>query len=173
MSSFFWPQCQLVMEKPQRRVNENYSVLVRRLDAFLVHNTSRRRCEIPNTTLLHAMHVVREREKRIARTRHTVELSSVVHTLLGAERRRDLSEQAVPLLFLTALEDLASNKEVDRVRFLGALDSLLEWERKNARVVAQPPNISLGTRKSRAVDTRLLTCAQSDYRAAVGIRHTV
>jgi hypothetical protein len=30
-------------------------------------------------------------------------------------------------------------------------------------VVAQPPIISLGARKSRAVDTRLLTCAQSDY----------
>jgi len=42
-------------------VNENYSVLVRRLDAFLVHDTSRRRGEIPNTTL-RAMHVVRERE---------------------------------------------------------------------------------------------------------------
>lgn len=159
----FERQCRLVVEKPQRRVNENYSVLVRRLDAFLVHDTSRRRGEIPNTTLLRAMHVVREREKRIARTRHTVELSRVVRTLLRAERRRDLLEQAVPLLFLTALENLASNKEVDRVRFFGALDSFLEWERKNARVVAQPPIISLGARKSRAVDARLLACAQSDY----------
>lgn len=151
------------MEKPQRRVNENYSVLVRRLDAFLVHHTSRRRGEITNTTLLRAVHVVREREKRIARTRHTVELSRVVRTFLGAERRRDLFEQAVPLLFLAALENLASDKEVDRVRFFGALDSFLEWERKNARVVAQPPIIGLGARKSRAVDTRLLACAQSDY----------
>lgn len=161
------------MEKPQRRVNENYAVLVRSLDAFLVHNTSRRRCKIPNTTLLHAMHIVREREKRIARARHAVELSSVVRTLLGAERRRDLFKQVIPMLFLATLEDLASNKEVDRVRFFGALDSFLEWERKNARVVAQPPIISLGTRKSRAVDTRLLTRAQSDYRAAVGIRHAI
>jgi hypothetical protein len=162
-----------VVEKPQQRVNENYSVLIRRLDAFLVHDTSRRRCEIPNTTFLRAMHVVREREKRITRTCYTVELSRVVRTLLGTERRRDLLEQAVPLLFLAALENLASDKEVDRVRFFGALDSFLEWERKNARVVAQPPIISLGARKSRAVDTRLLTCAQSDYRAAIGIRHAV
>ena len=151
------------MEKSQRGVNEDYSVLVRRLDAFLVHDTSRRRGEIPNTTPLRAMHVVWEREKRIARTRHTVELSRVVRTLLGAEGRRDLLEQAVPLLFLAALENLASDKEVDRVRFFGALDSFLEWERKNARVMTQPPIISLGARKSRAVDTRLLTRAQSDY----------
>ena len=124
------------MEKPQRRVNENYPMLVRRLDALLVHDTSRGRGEIPNTTLLCAMHVVREREKRITRTRHTVELSRMVRTFLCAERRRDLFEQAVPLLFLAALENLASNKEVDRVRFFGALDSLLERERKNARVMA-------------------------------------
>lgn len=162
-----------MVEKAQRRVDENYFVFVRRLDAFLVHDTSRRRGEIPNTTLLRAMHVVREREKRIARTRHTVELRRVVRTLLGAERRRDLFEQAVPLLFLAALENLASDKEVDRVRFFGALDSFLEWECKNARVVAQPPIIGFGARKSRAVDTRLLTCAQSDYGAAIGIRHAV
>ena len=163
MPFVFERQCRLVVEKPQRRVNENYSVLVHRLDAFLIHDTSRRRSEIPNTALLRAMHVVREREKRIARTRHTVELSHVVRTLLGAERRRDLLEQAVPLLFLAALENLAPDKEVDRVRFFCTLDSFLEWERKNARVVAQPPIISLGARKSRTVDTRLLACAQSDY----------
>ena len=151
------------MEKSQRRVNKNYFVLVRRLDAFFVHDTSRRRGEIPNTTFLRAVHVVREREKRIARTRHTVELSRVVRTLLGAEGRRNLLEQAFPLLFLAALENLASDKKVDRVRFFGALDSFFERERENARVVAQPPIISLGTRKSRAVDTRLLTCAQSNY----------
>ena len=150
------------MEKPQRRVNENDSVLVRCFDAFFVHDTSRRRGEIPNATLLRAMHVVREREKCIAGTRHAVELSRVVRTLLGAERRRDLSEQAVPLLFLAALENLASDKEIDRVRFFGALDTFLKWERKNAWVVAQPPIISLGARKSRAVDTGLLTCTQSD-----------
>ena len=151
------------MEKPQWRMNENYSVLVRSLDAFFVHDTSGRRGEIPNATLLRAIHVVREREKRIARTCHTVELPRVVRTLLGAKRRRDLFEQAIPLLFLAALENLTSEKEVDRVRFFGALDSFLERERKDARVVAQPPIISLGARKSRAVDTRLLTCAQSDY----------
>ena len=125
-----------MVEKPQRRVNEDYSVLVRSLDAFLIHHTSRRGGEIPNATLLHAMHVVREWEKRIARTRHTVELPRMIRTLLGAERWRDLSKQAVPLLFLAALENLASDKKVDRVRFFGALDSFLEWESKNARVVA-------------------------------------
>jgi hypothetical protein len=73
------------MEKPQRRVNETYSVLVRSLDALPVHDTSRRRNEIPDTTLLRAMHVVQEWEKRIARTCHPVEQSRVVSTLLGAE----------------------------------------------------------------------------------------
>lgn len=114
------------MEKSQRRVSETDSVLVRRLDAFLVHDASGRRGEIPNAALLRAMHVVREREERIAGTRHAVELPRVVRALLCAERRRDLPEQAFPLRLLTALEHLASDEEVDRVRLFGALDALLE-----------------------------------------------
>ncbi len=125
-----------MMEKPQRRVSENNPVLVRRLDTFFVHNTSRRRSKVPNATPLHAMHVVREREERIAGTRHTVELSRVVRALLCAERRRGLLEQAFPLFFLAALEYLASDEEVDRIRFIGALDTSFEWERKNARMVS-------------------------------------
>ncbi len=136
MLSFFERWYQSVMEKPQRRVSENNPVLVRRLDAFFVHDTSRRRSKVPNSTLLLAMHIVREREERIAGTRHTVELSRVVRALLCAERRRGLLEQAFPLFFLAALEYLASDEEVDRIRFIGALDTSFEWERKNARMVS-------------------------------------
>jgi hypothetical protein len=136
MLSFFERWYKLVMEKPQWHVSENYPVLVRRLDAFFVHDTSRWRSKVPNATLLHAMHVVREREERIAGARHTVELSRVIRALLCAERRRDLLEQAFPLFFLAALKYLASNEDVDRIRFVGALDTPFEWERKNARMVS-------------------------------------
>ena len=161
------------MEKPQRRVSEKHSVLVRRLDAFLVHDTSGRRSEIPNAALPCAMYVVPKREERIARTRHAVELPRMVRALLCAERRRDRLEEALPLCFLTALEHLASDEKVDRIRLVGTLDALLEREREDARVVAQPPIVRFGARESRAVDARLLAGAQSDYRAAVGIRYAV
>ncbi len=136
MLSFFERWYQSVMEKPQRRVSENNPVLVRRLDAFFVHDTSRRRSKVPNSTLLLAMHIVREREERIAGTRHTVELSRVIRALLCTERRRDLLEQAFPLLFLVTLKYLASDEEVDRIRFFGALDTPFEWECKDARMVS-------------------------------------
>jgi hypothetical protein len=43
---------------------------------------------------------------------------------------------SLPLGALSALEDLPAHKEVDRVRFLCALDPFLEWEREDARVVS-------------------------------------
>ena len=162
-----------MVEKPQRRVSENDPVLVRRLDTLLVHDASCRRGEVPNATLLRAMHVVRKREKRVAGTCHAVELPRVIRALLSAERRRDLLKQTFPLRLLATLEDLAPDEEVDRVCLVGALDALLERQRQDARVVAQPPVIRLGTRESRAVDARLLTGAQSDYGAVVGIRYAI
>src|SRR5216684_7740949 len=136
MLSFFERWYQSVMEKPQRRVSENNPVLVRRLDAFFVHDTSRRRSKVPNSTLLLAMHIVREREERIAGTRHTVELSRVIRALLCTERRRDLLEQAFPLL--------SRHPQVPRLRRRGrshslcrrAFDTPFEWECKDARMVS-------------------------------------
>ena len=172
-ASFSRVGAKLVMEKPQGRVSENYSVLVRRLDAFLVHDASGRRGKVPRAALLRAMHVVREREERITGARHAVELARMIRALLGAKRRRDLLEQALPLCLLAALEHLAADEEVDRVRLVGALDALLERQREDARVVSQPPVVRLGARESRAVDARLLAGAQADYRAAVGVRYAV
>lgn len=151
-----------MMEKSQRRVSENDSVLVRGLDALLVHDAPRRRGEIPNTALPRAVHVIWEREEGVARARHAVKPSRVFRALLGAERGRDLPEQALPLRLLAALEHVAPDEEVDRVCLFGALDALLEWQREHARVVPQPPVVCFGPREPRAVDARLLACAQSD-----------
>src|SRR5712675_2276346 len=140
------------MEKPQWRVSENDSVLVRRLDALLVHDASRRRGEVPHATFLRAMHVIREREERVTGTRHAIELPRVVRALLRGERRRDFLEQALPLNLLAALEYLAPDEEVDRVRLVRALNPFLERQREHARVVSQPPVVRLGARKSCAVD---------------------
>ncbi len=83
---------QLVMEKTQRRVSKNDSVLVRRLDALLVHDTSGRRGEISNAALLCAMNVIWEREKCVAGACHAIELPRVVRALLSAKRWGGLLE---------------------------------------------------------------------------------
>ncbi len=151
------------MEQPQRCVSESNPVLICRFYTFFVHDTPGRRSEIPNATLTCAMHVVREWGEGVARAGHTIKVLSVLCALLGTERRGDLVEQALPVCLFVAFEHLAADEKVYRVCFVCTLDSFLERERENARVVAQPPTICLGAREPCAVDTRLLPSARSDY----------
>ena len=72
-----------------------------------------------------------------------------------------------------AFEHLAANKEVDRVCPLRTFHPFLEWEREDAGVVTEPPVVRFGASESRAVDPRLLACAQSDDRTVIRIRHAV
>ena len=144
-------------------MSENNPVLICRFDTLFVHDAPRGRSEIPNATLPRAMHVVWEWEEGVAGAGHAIELPRVVCTLLGAERRRDLVEQALPVRLFAALQHFAANKKVYRVCLVRALDSFLERECENARVVAQPPVVRFGAREPRAVDARLLPGAQSDY----------
>ena len=98
------------------------------------------------------MHVVREREEGIAGAGHTIQLPRVLRALLGAERRRDFVEQALPVRLFAALQYFSANEKVYRIRLVRALSPFLEREREDARVVPQPPVVSLGARESRAVD---------------------
>ena len=121
------------------------------------------------------MDVIREREECVAGTRQAIELPCVFRALLGGKRCGYLPflEQALPLRLLSALEHLPTDKEVDRVGLFGTLDALFERQREDARMVAQPPVVRFGARESRAVDARLLARAQSDDRAAIGVRYAV
>jgi hypothetical protein len=151
-----------VVEQPQRCVRENDPVLVCRLDTLFVHDTPRRRSEVPHATLTGAMDVVREREEGIAGAGNAVQLLGMLRTFLGTERRRDLVKQALPVCFFAAFQYFAANEKVYRVRLVRTLDSFLERECKHALVVAQPPVVGFGACEPRAVDARLLSSAQSD-----------
>ena len=119
------------------------------------------------------MHVVREREEGIAGAGYTVKLPRMLCALLRAERCRDLVEQALPVRFFAAIQHFAANEKVYRVCLFRAFDSFFERERENAWVVAQPPVVRFGACEPRAVDTRLLSGAQSDYGAVVRISYAV
>ena len=162
-----------MVEQTQRRVSENDLVLVRGLDTLFIHHTPARRSEVPHPAPSRPMHVIREREERIAAARDTIKLPRMLLALLRAQRRRHLLEERLPLRALRALERLARDEEVDRVRLLGALDALLEREREHARVVAEPPEVGLGACEARAVDAGLLASADANDSAAVGVRDAV
>ena len=119
------------------------------------------------------MDVVGEGEECVARARDAGELARVLRTLLGGERRGHALEHGLPLHALTALEHLAADEEVDRVRLLRALDALLERQGQHARVVPQPPQVRLVACETRAVDARLLAGADADDRSAVCVRYAV
>ena len=162
-----------MMEQTQVSMRKDNSMFISSLDTFCIHNASRGRSEVLNPTPPSTVHIIREREERVARARDAVQLLRVHLALLRAQRRGHLLEVGLPLRELAALERLAGDEEVDRVRLLRALDALLEREREHARVVPQPPEVRLGAREARAVDARLLPGADPDRRAAVGVRDAV
>lgn len=130
-----------VMEQSQVRVREYHPMLVCCLHALLVHYTSARRCQILDAASPRTMHVVGEGEKCVAAARDALQLREPFPLLLRAQGRGHLLELRLPLRLLApaALEDLAGNEEVDRIRLLCALHALLEGQREDAGVVPQPP----------------------------------
>ena len=124
------------MEQPQWCVSENDPVLIGRFDTLFVHDTPGGRSEIPNATLARAVHVVWEREEGVAGAGHAVKLPRVLCALLRTERRRDLVEQALPVRLFAAFQHFAADEKVYCVCLVRALDSFLEREREDTRVVA-------------------------------------
>lgn len=163
------------MEQTQVRVREHHPVFIRRLHALLVHDAPARRRQILDAAPPRTVHVVREGEERVAAARDALQLREPFPLLFRAQGRRCLFELCFPLLLLTpaALEDLAGDEEVDRVRLLRALHALLEGQRKDARVVPQPPEVRLRAREACAVDARLLACADADDGTVVGVGNAV
>ena len=161
------------MEQPQVGVSKNDSMLVRSFDTLLVHHASARSSKVANAALARSVHIIREGKECITRACNSIELLGVRGALFGSKRRRDALEEALPLRLLTPLKDLTTDEEINSVSFLSTLDSLLERKVENSRVVSEPPEVGFGTCKSRAVNTRLLACADSDNGTAVSVCDTV
>ena len=154
-------------------MSEHNPMLVCRFDTLFVHDTTRRRSQIPHPTLTRTMDVIREWEEGIAGAGHAVQLPRMFRAFLCTERRRYLVEQALPVRLLATFQHFATNEKVYRIRLVRALDSFLERECEDARVMAQPPVVRFGACKPRAVDARLLPGPQSDYGTVVRIGYTV
>lgn len=162
-----------MVEQTKRRVRKDHPMFIGRLDALCIHHAPRRRREILHPAPARAMHIVRKREERIARARDALQLLRPLPTLLSRQRLRHALKQALPLRSLTTLEVLAADVQVDRVCFVCSLRPLLEGQRKHARVVSEPPDVSFGAREAGAVDARLLAGANANNGATEGIGDAV
>jgi hypothetical protein len=67
------------------------------------------------------------------------------------------------------VECLAGDEEIDRVRFIGPLSTLLERKGEDAKVMPQPPIVRFVPCEPGAVDTRLLASAEADDGAVEGV----
>lgn len=156
-------------------VSKDHVVLVGDLDALGVHNGTSRGTNERNTGSLAAVDIVREGEKGIRPADDTRKLGHVSFLLLNSQRRGDLVKEGSPLgvLRLRRVERRSGDEEIDGVGLIGALGALLEGERENALVVAEPPVVSLVAGETRAVDTRLLAGAKTNDGTVEGVADRV
>jgi len=148
-------------------------MLIRRFDTLLIHDTSARSGQILHTTLPRSVHVIREGEEGIARTRGPIQLLPPVLPLFLTQSLWKTLEKSLPVRLLRSLEDLAANVEVDGVRLVRALDAFFEGEGEDLRVVPEPPKVGLRSRQTGAMDTRLLSSTDPDDRSTVCIGDAV
>jgi hypothetical protein len=119
------------------------------------------------------MHIVREWEKRITRTRHSIQFRCPFLPLRLAQWCDGLFEKALPLCLFSSFQNLTRNIQIDSVGFFWPFYSLLERKSKDTRVMTEPPQVSLATSQSCAMNARLLACADADDSAVVCVRDAV
>lgn len=149
------------MKQSQIRMCEDNPKLICRLDTLRIHHAPGRRGQIRHAALRRAIDVVREWEEGVTGARHALEARAPLRPLLRRQRVHLALEQALPVCEFLPQELLSRYKQIYRVRTFGALNPASEGQSQNARVVPEPPEVCLGSREARAVDARLLTCAQT------------
>jgi len=82
-------------------------------------------------------------------------------------------EQTLPVGLLATFQDLPGDVKVDGVSFFSTFDALLEWKIEDTRVVTEPPEIGFSTCETGAVNARLLTGTNANYRPMESISNTV
>ena len=99
-----------MVEQPQIGMRKHNPMFIRSLDTLLIHNTPTRRSKILDPTPKRTMDVIREREKRITRTRNPTQRLCMFLLLFLRKRSRYTLKLTLPLVFLTTLEYLTANE---------------------------------------------------------------
>ena len=119
------------------------------------------------------MHVIREGEESITRTRSLVQLLPPLLPLFLTQRFGETFEKTLPVRLLRPLKDLAADVEVNGIRLIRTLDAFFEGEGEDLWVMPEPPQVGFGPRQTSAVDTRLLSGSNSNDRPTVCVRDAV
>ena len=72
------------------------------------------------------MHIIREREECITRTRHPIQLPRPLPSLALTQTLNLVLKQTFPLCLLSTFQCFTPNEEINRVGYLCALHTLFE-----------------------------------------------
>jgi len=152
-----------MMEQADAREAHDHSEAVAGVDHQIVADGTAGLRHIFDAALRTALDVVCKREERIRPERDIFRVRSKISLLLFSRKQlRLLFEIILPHAVLQKIFAFLSQIEVDGVVALRPSDVLPELKVQNASALAKPPKISLRSGKPRAVDSRLLPCADAD-----------
>ena len=151
-----------MVEQSQAAERHCNAVLVALLNDDIIADGAARLNDILDAALEGAVDVVREREEGIRAEADIGILCNPCLTLFLCKDRRLLGEHALPLAVREDIHVILTDVEVDRVVAVGALDVIAERQIQHLRRLSEPPVIRLRAGQSRAVDSGLLACADTD-----------
>ena len=166
-----------MMEQAYTCKRHGDAILVAGVDNIVVAYAASSLCDILYAALVGTLDVVAEWEEGIATQCHTLVLGEPLTTLFCGERLWLLGEEHLPSTVAQHVFPLVRDIHVDGVVAVGATYAWLEGKRHHLRALPHPPCVGLAASQTGAVDTALLSGADTDgltildvaYRVALGI----
>ena len=162
-----------VVEKSHSGHCHSHAVLVADLNNIIVTNGAAGLCDIGNAALLSSFDVITEGEECIASESNAGNGSKVSLLLSLGKRLGLLGEEGLPYAVCEYVLVFIRNIYVDSIVSVGTLYAVKEGKVKNLVVLTEMPDVSLVTCKTGAVDSGLLTCADTDRLSVLSVANGV
>ena len=151
-----------MVEKSHASKRHNHAVVVARLYNSVVAYRAAGFRNVRNAGFLCSVNVVAEREESVASYRNAGYGGEVCFLFFRCERFGTAGEDSLPSSVCENVVAVIGDVYVDSVVSVGATYAVKEWERENFRMLAEMPDVRFVSRKTCAVYSRLLTCADAD-----------
>lgn len=138
------------------------AVLVADFDNVIVADRAAGLRDVLHAALVRSLDVVAEREERVRAKGNALHSVKPCALLLAGENSGLYLEELLPLALSENVHVVVADVEIDGVVAVSAADTVNELKSHYLGGLSEIPVVSLGSCKTRAVDTRLLTCADTD-----------
>ena len=149
------------------------AVLVADFDNVIVADRAAGLRDVLHAALVRSFDVVAEREERVRAKGNALHRVEPCALLLAGENSGLYLEELLPLALSENVHVVVADVEVDGVVAVSAADTVNELKSHYLGGLSEIPVVSLGSSKTRAVDSGLLTCADTDRLTAACISDRV